>query len=180
MTHVTIMWLSYNHCVTIMWLVTWLSCDHLTRSLAREGQSTSSMACASSSTRCMNSWWRVRVCGRERGREIPNMPSAVLQQKDTPIVGSCNYLKMWLVHNMHTRSTFDHVITYCKSEEVWCLMAVELSIERLCQEPISELWTLKNRLTTSCEQCCYTQVSFACTHTKPSVSLKQPQDTPST
>lgn len=185
MTHVTIMWLSYDHCVTIMWLVMWLSCDRHVTVLPGPWQGRGSphhpwpvLAPP------QGAWIADDGCGSvgERGREIPIMPSAVLQQKDTPIVGSCNYLKMWLVHNMHTRSTFDHVITYCKSEEVWCLMAVELSIERLCQEPIPELWTLKKRLTTSCEQCCYTQeeVSFACTHTKPSVSLKQPQNTPST
>lgn len=141
---VTIMWLSYTHYVTIMWLVMWLSCDRLTRSLAREGQSTSSMACASSSTRCMNSWWRVRVCGRE-GKRNTYYAFCCLTTKGHTHSRVMYYLKMWLVHNMHTRSTFDHVITYCKSEEVWCLMTVELSIERLCQEPISELWTLKKR-----------------------------------
>ena len=92
-------------------------------------------------------WTADDECGSVggRGREIPTMPSAVLQQKGTHTVESCNYLKMWHVDNTHTRSTFDHVFTYCKSEEVWCLMAVELSIERLCQEPISELWTLKKK-----------------------------------
>ena len=56
-------------------------------------------------------WIADDECGSvgKRGREISTMPSAVLQQKDTHTVESCNYLKMWHVYNTHARLTF-HVL----------------------------------------------------------------------